>query len=360
MKNYYFIIIALLCYSCNTSNKSDKYKDAERFTMQDIPETVSLTGKEIDFDEIIIPSRYFTIVDTVLVITNSQTEHVIHCFDVKNHKKVAEFVRRGNGPDDIVDPTNVQFVDTCIWIFDIQQQIIRQYGKLDIRLPISPKSLNSVRLKVFSNRALVLPEQDRFIASTIQPEKKRFILYNMEGNILNEFGDFPELIINTPMTPIEAIESFIGNLLYSNDKFIFVCNRTDLIEIYNFDGSLNKRLHGPDGFIPYLKQRDVGGGGVAAGGDRTRSREGYFSPVVYGNELWVMYDGRYSRDVDSAHLKNTIIVFNLDEGKPIRLIQLDKDILRFTIDEKNNVMYGISSDPEYHIVQFDLNMQKTP
>jgi hypothetical protein len=349
MKRFYYSILALLFYSCNAS---DRYKDAEKFTMRDIPKTVSLTGEEVDFDAMIMNPRHITLVDTVLIITNYNTAHLIHCFDVKNCKKLTESVMRGNGPEDMLDAGKAQLVDTCIWIFDMQPQIIRQYGKQDICLSHEPKLLDKVHLKDFSNAVLALPGQDKFIASTVQPEKKRFAIYDTNGNRLNEFGDFPES--HTSMTPIEAIQSFIGHLTYSDDKFIFVCNQTDLIEFYNFDGSLNKRLHGPDGFFPHVRQKEVEGGGIAVSGTNGKSREGYFFPVVYGNELWVLYDGRYSSNNNPDHLMSTIIVFDLIEGRPARLVNLDKAICRFAIDDKNNAIYGISSDPEYHIVRFGL------
>jgi hypothetical protein len=349
MERFYYFIFILLFYSCHVS---DRYRDVEKFTLQDIPQTVSLTGEQIDFDAMIMSPKYITVVDTVLIITNRNTENFIHCFDVKNRKKLTESIARGNGPEDMLDAKNAQLVDTFIWIFDMQKQMIRQYGKHDICLSQNPKSLNNVRPQEgFFDAVLALPGQDKFIASTVQPDKKRFALFDKSGYMLTEFGDFPES--NASMTSIEAVQSFTGYLTCSNDKFIFVCNQTDLIELYNLDGKLNKRLHGPDGFFPHMKQKSVEGGGIVVSGIEGKSREGYFSPVVYGNELWVLYDGRNSYS-DPNHLMNAIIVFDLTKGKPVRLIKLDKAIFSFAVDGKNNVIYGISSDPEYHIVRFDL------
>jgi hypothetical protein len=349
VKNYCYFILALLLCSCNVS---DRYRNAETFTLQDIPETVSLTGEPVEFDSIVMNPGYITLVDSVLILTNRNTDRLIHCFDVRNRKKVTESIMHGNGPEDMLDARYAQIVDTCVWIFDMQLRMLRQYGKHDICFSHNPKSLNRVRLEGLFSAILALPGQDKFIASTVQPNKKRFALYDTDGNILNEFGVFPES--NASMTPVEAIQSFVGHSTCSDDKFIFACNRTDLIELYNFDGSLYKQLHGPDGFFPHLKQREVEGGGIAVSGTIGKSREGYFSPVAYGNELWVMYDGRYEV-TDPNHLINTIIVFNLDKGKPVRLIHLDKAISKFAIDGKNKALYGISSDPEYHIVRFDLS-----
>jgi hypothetical protein len=348
MKSFYYFIFVLLFYSCNIS---DKYKDAEKFTLQDIPQTISLTGEIVEFDSMIMIPIDITLVDTVLIMTNIKTENFIHCFDVKNRKKLTESIARGNGPEDMLDARKAQLVDTCVWIFDVLPQVIRQYGKQDICLSRDPKSLNKVHLKGFSDAVLALSGQDKFIASTVQPDKKRFAIYDINGNMLNEFGDFPES--NTSMTPIEKVQSFVGNLTYSKDKFILVCKRTDLIELYNFDGSLNKRLHGPDGFFPHLKQRGIEGGGIVVSETKGESRDGYLSPVVYGDELWVLYDGRYV-NYNPNRLMNTIIVFDLVKGKPVKLINLDKAIAKFEIDGKNNAIYGISSDPEYHIVRFDL------
>jgi hypothetical protein len=101
-----------------------------------------------------------------------------------------------------------------------------------------------------------------------------------------------------------------------------------------------------------MRQKGVDGGIVIAGSEG-KSREGYFSSVVSGNELWVLHDGGDSYRVPN-HLMNTIIALDLTKGKPVKLLHLDKPVSGFTLDDKNNAHYGISSNLEYHIIQFDL------
>ena len=51
-------------------------------------------------------------------------------------------------------------------------------------------------------------------------------------------------------------------------------------------------------------------------------------------------------------LAKEIFVFDWD-GTPKEHYYLDKGISRMAIDEVNRKIYGVSDDPEYHIVEFD-------
>lgn len=57
------------------------------------------------------------------------------------------------------------------------------------------------------------------------------------------------------------------------------------------------------------------------------------------------------------YLKKHLFVFD-KAGKPICRYELDQPIFSFTIDEQNQILYGISDQPEFHILKFELGINK--
>ena len=45
----------------------------------------------------------------------------------------------------------------------------------------------------------------------------------------------------------------------------------------------------------------------------------------------------------------------LFEGTPVKRYLLDTPIYNFTIDSKENFLYGLSNDPEFHVVRYKLD-----
>ena len=348
MKIHLPVFFIIIVFTCCTVNKS--YENAELFLQKNIPEAIFLNGQVVEFDQMIMAPRYMTIVDTVLLLTNSGSSNFINCYDIKNNKKIVESISRGNGPEEMISARRVQVNDTFAWIFDKQKRKIHQYEKNDICHSSRPALLKSIQIADFMDEILVLPNE-KILGLSLDPNRKRFCFYDMGGNLISEVGEFPTF--NLPLTPYEQAEAFIGDLVYFEDKILYSCENSDLIEIYDIDGNMIKRIHGPNGFYPKVKQFDAGQEKIGVGYQKD-ARDAYFSPVIYKDEIWILYSGKSESESGSNYyLKDNIIVFDW-KGKPIRQYKLEPPIMTFTIDEKNKNIYALSDDPEYHIIKFDV------
>lgn len=68
----------------------------------------------------------------------------------------------------------------------------------------------------------------------------------------------------------------------------------------------------------------------------------------------VLYDGRiYDTQNPTRYLRDKLLVFDWD-GKPVKYYKLSKPIFHFDIDEKHGILYGLSDNPEFHIISFSL------
>lgn len=152
-------------------------------------------------------------------------------------------------------------------------------------------------------------------------------------------------------------ESYICEMVVDDKKgrvWLFYM-LTDLIEIYDLKGNLIERMQGPECFFSAMKEMSLEDGIQKVSSVAGETRDAYLCPLLSGDKVYVLYSGRvFSRDRSlSAYLLNHLLVFDLD-GKPYKHYQLSTPIYTFTIDEIHQVLYGLSFEPEYHLVKYNL------
>lgn len=201
------------------------------------------------------------------------------------------------------------------------------------------------------NNTLIV--SDRVFINSINYPDYRFSIYDMEGNFVMNTGELPDS--GEEQTPLEKLESYVNNMVLSpNNEFIFVAYlQTDLIEIYYKTGTLKARTHGPDRFFPARKEVSMGEG-KRVSTKIGETRDAYFSPVAFEDEIWVLYSGKLWDPAApySSELANKIIVFDWN-GKPIRIYTTDIGMFSFAIDRNTHTIYGLTVNPEFGIVAFD-------
>ena len=346
----FILAISIFLYSCEYSSN---YKNAHLFSNENIPLEKNLKGKVLDFDELIMMPVELSIVDSVLLLLNIRTELFVHKFNINSFKKIGESVPFGSGPGEMLDARKIQPIDSSIWLFDKMNRKIHQYEIFDFCFSDHPEVKNMMKYSRFLDDLSILPD-NKYVATTIEPNTKRLIFFDMEGNQLFEKGEFPD--DGTEKTDLEKTQgancSMIVNIL--EKKICLAYKLTDLIEIYDMEGNLLKRVHGPDHFFAQLRQRNLAEDAITVTSSDGKTRSAYYFPVSYDNKIWVLYSGKYFGESDVAdHLLNTIIVFDWD-GNPLCHYKLDVPIFAFTIDKQNNKIYGITENPENQIIQFDL------
>ncbi|WP_158228524.1 BF3164 family lipoprotein [Parabacteroides provencensis] len=123
-----------------------------------------------------------------------------------------------------------------------------------------------------------------------------------------------------------------------------------MIEQYDLGGNLIKRMHGPDYFFSEIKENSKNEH-IHISSIPGQSRDAFFCPVVTNDKIYVLYSGAYFSPKQPSYLMKHLFVFN-NEGKPIGRYLLDEPIFSFAVDESTNSLYGISDNPEFHVVQF--------
>lgn len=106
-----------------------------------------------------------------------------------------------------------------------------------------------------------------------------------------DFGTYPKT--EQEYTPAELINAFRADLTTNRKEKVAITHYfTDLICIYNVNGTLEKQLRGPDHFASVFKEfRD--GDIIGSKASPQTYRDAFYSPVNVGNSLFVLYNGKW-------------------------------------------------------------------
>ena len=117
------------------------------------------------------------------------------------------------------------------------------------------------------------------------------------------------------------------------------------------NGTLEKQLRGPDHFASVFKEfRD--GDIIGSKASPQTYRDAFYSPVNVGNSLFVLYNGKMVTEPNYNILCKELFVIGWDGSRDCHYT-LDQGVSSIAVDNQKRNIYGISDDPEYHIVVFD-------
>ena len=341
------IIFTLVLFTSLSCTHKSRFQKATVITRNDFKTTQSLIGSVVQFDNEVLKPTHLQVFDSLLFTINTREERLIHIFDLKDKKKIGERITAGNGPDEMLQPRIVKVDKESIQIFDMVTSTLFEYSMSDFVANQDPIVLRKIKLdKSTASEAYLLGEN--LIGAVYNPSCQ-LNSFNLNGKKVGEYGAYPNS--DNAFSDSEKLEayrfSFITNL---NDKMLICYNWTDLIDILDKDGHLEKRLHGPGHFISSFKEFHEGDV-VSANSTKGQTRDAYFSPVSVGNDFFVLYSGKSEDEEGYSILANQIFVFGWN-GTPKQILLLDQGVFSITVDEKNKKVYGISDTPEFHIVEF--------
>lgn len=349
MKRITQALITVILFSIISCSQQSRYKNSRLISIDDFPSTQALTGETVTFDSILMRPWQMALFDTVLVVKNLNTEKHFHLFNIETRKKIGERISMGQGPEDMIMPFIIPG-NSGIRFFDAGSASVSEYHLQDFVNSPSPKLLKRIKLSENIMTGLVKLD-DKLIGNPFQAEHM-LLTFNLNGEKTGTAGGYP--VSDITYTDLEKPYAYYSNLLSNNkDKFaVFYC-WSDLFEIYDKDGKLEKRVHGPEYFYPHFKEFSDGNISFARS-IPGESKDAYYSPVSTGDEIFVLFNGKDPHAEGYNLLATRIFVFDWN-GNPRKILNLDKGVSNIAVDPTNKIIYGISEDPEYHILEFMYN-----
>ena len=342
-----FVVILGVIFFVACGNKVESvYQDETCIEWEDF-ESQELTGREIAFDEPVMQPNQLVVMDTLLITINRKTEKLLHLFNLNTKKQIGEHMTRGEGPNEMISPSFILGQDS-VRLYDMVTSAVCTYGVGEF--VSAPSLVPSRRYKLseadfFSELVLL---KDKLVGVSYRPDAPCY-MFNAAGQKIGAIGNYPEG--PEAYTDLERVDAYRAiPASNGNDRFAVCHFFTDLIDIYSDSGKLVKRLYGPEHFFTRFTEFNDG---VQIGSRPNPDyyRDAFYSPVGVGDELWVLYNGKFVNKPGYNLLAKDILVFSW-EGVPLRHYILNDGVSRIAVNPEKRKIYGISSDPEYHIVEY--------
>lgn len=295
-------------------------------------------------------------VDSTLFVQNRQGDGFIQRFRLPQLTPLGETsISMGNGPQELLSAYRMQVTDSMFGVSDMMGSYVMVYNKDSVcNEPKFPKG-EKIRLEEPFSDVVLLPGHQQFVTTDLNTEHKRLAYFSSDGTFRKTTGTYP--VFGTELSPLEQIEGYACEMVVDplNSHIWLFYKSTDLIEIYDYDGALVKRMQGPDHFFPATKELSNENGIQKVSSVSGETRDAYFCPLYSGGKIYVLYSGRVYHEGQSiySYLLDTILSFNSD-GTPDKVYKLPVPVFTFAIDETNRTLYGLSFDPEYHLVKYRL------
>ena len=337
-------IILILLISCS---KSNTYKEFNDLTFEDFKLKKTLTG---NIDSLIMRPSSLKVIDSLLIVVEPSMNRLFSIFNLKSNKLVGKRIDKGQGPKDMIMPKIISYNDSIIKIIDMATFTIFEYDKDSFINIEDPTPINRVRLEspIFVDAEIL----GNNIVGYFDDNQYQLKISDIEGRDINHIAEYPP--INIPLTNIEKKETFYMSFATNGVDKIAICYyMTDLIEIYNIDGNLEKRLYGPEQFVSIAKS-NINAENIILTSQKDQRRDAFFAPEGSENMFFTLFNGGFLSDPN--HSSSCKLLFSLSwNGEPQAIYTLDDPIFSFTIDSNNKKIYGISNTPEYHIVEYKLD-----
>lgn len=330
------------------SQKSD-YQQAVSINEEDFETTQMLKGITIEFDSLVMKPNQLQVYDTLLITCSLGNDTFFDIFNLKTKQKIGKCISAGQGPTNMTMPWFVAN-EKHITIFDMGTSLISKFTIDEFITNPEPVSFQQTKLneQVYGEVALL---DDEIIGSLYRPEYPLY-LFDKTGKQSKGFGAYP--ICDISYTNVELTDAYRSIITTNQVDKVAICHFwTDLIDIYNKEGILEKWIHGPEHFLAHFKEFK-NGDIITTQAQKGTYRDAFYSPVCVGDSFFVLYNGKSLEEEGYNLLAKQIFVFGWD-GTPLQIFQLDQGVSRIAVDKKNKKIYGISDDPEYHIVEFAYN-----
>lgn len=341
------ILLACLCGIYFVSCTGPKKEGADlTITYEDFEEVKELVAQPIGLDSLIWKPVQLQMFGRALGLANIGTEKLVQLLDVDSCTKLSEHISVGQGPDEMMVPRFVENDGSSVILSDMMLSVVRKYALSDFLGSTNPTAVEEVRLSRRPSGEVRLLG-DGYVAPAYNASYLMYV-YDSKGELRDSIGQYPSM--EDPLTDVEKIEMFTFSFATNfRNRIAVFYNWADIIDFYDADGKLLRRVHGPEGFVSRYKE--VHNGQIVTAMAGKERREAYYGARAVGDEVWVTFNGKYTEAEDYSSLVQRIFVFSWD-GVPKRILNLDQGIGAFAVDASRRIIYGISDTPEFHILSF--------
>jgi hypothetical protein len=343
---YSLIASAITLVGCKGEYKEHGFIEVDhKFTIESFKDHKVLQGSKLDLGTVLAPLRIFHH-DSLLFVTAEGVDKIITIYNQhSNFLHIGNIVQRGMGPDELLSVVRMDFnPDGTFWAHDMVTGRLKKFKLEVISDAINAEVIRSISLKWPVMNAFVLESSKVGTTTHEIIPFKRFHVYDSLGNRITEMGDYPNYEREIPPTAAVDVYNAWVSVHPDKSKFVIVHELTDLIEFYNSEFTLIKRVQGPHNFVPQFELIQRGNSmAMVRKFDLTKFA---FQGVVSNDSLIFMLYANgetVSREDDPEEAAHFKVIIAVDwEGNPLYVFELSNSVISICVDWHRRTIYGLN------------------
>ena len=326
-------LVVLLCSCISSKEVKDEYVSL-------VPVDCSVVG---------IPTTMKLFDDKLFLVDMFNGESLISVYDIKTKAKVFSFGEKGNGPEEFLQITSLDFSDKGngqieMLAFDpVRKQCsIYNYQHLLNGNRNKEKSLNIAASVPYLYELYKL---NKGYIATGRLEKDKYVLFSDSLEVFDYKGEYRP----KPMKGIPDVLHSLANY----GKTEFSLDKKKMVEIvYNasvlsmYDVNLDNIAKRWEYVIDELDYK------VIDGSINKKSVMGYLSAYVGDRYVYALYSGKPENLDEIATYGDEIHVLDYD-GKMVERIKIERPAFSLAVDESENKIFTLCHIPETMVFVYD-------
>lgn len=357
MRNFKIIIpiLSILLLSLFSCNKKE-IEPPEIFE-----DSLSIQGEILDsnLEYIGLPAQAI-LIDSFLIIKDnanaSKREFSIHIINVKQNKYITSTCRKGRGPKEIVNALSLSRSISNKRSFTVYSRF--KYSFFDFNIDSILKNNNYLpkRTMTFKEPYLIPVHLPNHQYMAIGPfEQGRYRVSDSLGENHRYRFDYPQDPDHKNVPNKFKSKAYQGNfcLQLNGNYFAFGALNSGILEF--FQATQDKILKIKDWHFYYPEYRIKPDPNRISAPVSPDNKFAFTAMSGTENYLYILYSGRTFREYQSRIIYSRDLLVFTWSGKPVLRYSLDREIWAFSVDEKDQTLYGITNLPEPALIKFKLS-----
>ncbi len=348
---YLFFLLVILFNACNPKKDNPNKKIFSWNTVSSLEE--KLIGEKYFIEELKIPKRLLYKRGKLLINEAAPGETFVHVLDGNSLKYLFSTGAVGYGPGEMPNAWSIEsgINENTFWVYSLEGKVFSEYKLEKVN---DSKALTQVRQKedFYLAMGLTWSSDSTFMTFLVRGEDK-FVEFSTDGTRLKSYGKWKGMVPGNFEDHVIA-DLHQGKLMGDpkTGKFIKASIFRDHLEILDKKSGQIIRIDGPENSIPEFQAVDAG---AVVTSDHPLA---YMDAFLGKEHIFGLYSGKTDKEImEQGRGETDLLVFD-HLGNVKAVLKLDTPISSFTVDEKGQRIFGITTDREPGVVVFDYNLEK--
>jgi hypothetical protein len=304
-------------------------------------EVVNLTGQQLDNDTAIfkVSGSQMLVKGDRIIVKNGINGHAFMQFSLPDMRFLGHSGRLGNGPDEFVFASLVPSPDTSIlaYTFEMTNRKLYRYEKSGELIPY-PFKFSELTALVASEKQIVNIAPGDFIYVDATPKGKSVFRSVKTGDSITTQEVFNLTLNKRQKSWVAYTGDFVVNS--AQNRMAYAYKYYKIIKFMNLEAQTVKTIN--------FEQEEFDDGSVRIINGADRNVTHYWGACAGNDYVYFLYSGRTPVQVMSDNNKGQTYMYveQYDwNGNPVHKYRLDKWGY-FTVDEKNNKIYMLSTNDD--------------